>query len=468
MPQGFDHDSEVVIGKKYILGIGINAYLNKEWPKLGNAVKDMDDVIRLLTNRYQFDGISKLTDSDATRDNIENELYRFTDETVLGPDDSLLIYYSGHGYLDNNQRGYWVPVGAKKGMIASYLPNSRILEIISDMKARHVLLISDSCYSGSLFTQNRSESKDDLLAHEYEKRKSRWAFCSGRSDEEVSDGTNGNSPFAQALISELNANSTGRINLGRIADRVARYTFNNSKQLPAFGPLQNTGDFGGQFVFTLKGFVPSPEENIPTQPTPNPTATRGGGGTDTPTHTGTLTIDPASISSRKELADAIKKLLADDQTGEAIKLIIAYEDAGLSKVRDTAILLSGRWKALEREDQEGTIDNRELQAGKNKLRGNVLTLVDSIHKPTGVSEMDALKSELRTDIARAKTSDAIKKLLNLTIPEMTEDTRTVVYGISSEWEKYKKDELRGVLDSRDAEKTRNVINFKLLDIISSL
>ena len=88
---------------------------------------------------------------------------------------------------------------------------------------------------------------------EYEKRISRWAFCSGRHNEVVSDGPpNGNSPFASAIINELRINTAEKLNFVRLADKVTEITRANYPQMPDANPIQDAGHGGGQFVFSLK------------------------------------------------------------------------------------------------------------------------------------------------------------------------------------------------------------------------
>jgi hypothetical protein len=468
---GFDeteetNDSPTVIGKSFMLGIGINQYHNPEWPRLNNAVNDIKKVAALLQKRYRFDEITLLKDNEVTRDSMEEALYRYTDEAVLGPNDSLLIYYSGHGFRDKNDKGFWVPVDAKKGRIASYLPNSIILDHISSMKARHVLLVSDSCYSGTLFSQNRNGRNIEHVATELEKYKSRWAICSGREDQKVSDGDNGVSPFTEALLQELEVNSLGKVNISRIAERVMDITGGGNDQLPQAGPIK--GDLGGQFVFTLKNYDPQKEPK-PTETEERPGPTRSHREPepqdDEPVIPPTPPAPPQP-TTRKELYDAIQQLLVQQFTLESIQLILDYNDPGLARVRETAVLLSGRWNALQREDRQGTIDNKEFSTGKNKITQSVQELAKDIYKPSTVSELTLLQNTLRTHIGMARTDEAIKTMRNLTIPEWTDDMRLMLNAISSEWETLKREEILGIAD--DASKRRNKVTVNLLSLIDRL
>mgnify|MGYP001364266625 FL=1 len=69
----------------------------------------------------------------------------------LKENDNLLIYYAGHGELDKSEnRGYWLPVNASTKSRAEWISNQRIVDRVKATKAKHVLLMVDSCFSGSL------------------------------------------------------------------------------------------------------------------------------------------------------------------------------------------------------------------------------------------------------------------------------------------------------------------------------
>ena len=243
-------------GKKHILGIGINDY--RHWSKLRNAINDLDKVVEILTERYDFDAqhITLFTEEKATRRNIVNILHQFTNPSVLGEDDSLLIYFSGHGFLDDNEEGYWVPVDSEKDDIDSFIPNLTIQSKIKNMKCRHVLLISDSCFSGSLMAKGeRLASIETLVADELEVKKSRWIITSGGRDETVSDGSGKNSPFAEAIISELKHNTKQHFIADELAMRVRNITRGNATQMPQVEKMFQAGDLGGRFIFYLKTLI---------------------------------------------------------------------------------------------------------------------------------------------------------------------------------------------------------------------
>jgi hypothetical protein len=232
---------------QWFFGIGIDRY--REFPQLANAVKDVEDVIALLTAEYGLDAehTIRLHNEDANEENIIDVFDRLPG--MVGENDSLLIYYSGHGHFNPQiEMGFWIPSDARRGKTSRYVRNSTIRDYLKAIKSRHTLLISDACFSGSLFVQGASRSSAAL--HELESIPSRWAICSGRHDEEVADGKpGGNSPFTASILDVLRTNRNESLNVAKLADRVIEQTRSNYEQLPEGSPLHGVGHKGGQFVF---------------------------------------------------------------------------------------------------------------------------------------------------------------------------------------------------------------------------
>jgi len=229
--------------KNYLIAVGINEY--KYWPRLSNAVADLDTLVTTLITKYQFDSINStfLTDSLATKKNIINTLRKHIE--LISPNDNLLIYFSGHGYFDELlNEGYWVPNEAEKDQVADYISNTDILNLIQNINSQHTFLVADACFSGSLFSASSRGYVENV-----EKYKSRWGLASGRL-EAVSDGTEGeNSPFNRSLVTYLNATDAEKITVSELVQYVKRDVSNKSDQTPIGNPLRSIGDEGGEFVF---------------------------------------------------------------------------------------------------------------------------------------------------------------------------------------------------------------------------
>ncbi|WP_250630292.1 caspase family protein [Rhodoflexus caldus] len=96
-------------GKNYLFVVGVNKYVH--FRQLTNAVKDARDLIDVLTANYHFEpeNIVTLFDEAATRKNIFDKFEYFANKLEKG--DNLVIYFSGHGYLNTRTNiGYWIPL----------------------------------------------------------------------------------------------------------------------------------------------------------------------------------------------------------------------------------------------------------------------------------------------------------------------------------------------------------------------
>jgi len=243
-------------GSNRALIIGNNEYLDpqKVWVPLKTAVSDASTLAELLKTEYQFTDITLL--KNATRKQIFRAIAELTDKA--NAHDSVLVYYAGHGWRnEKTKEAYWIPVDAEGEDDSTYISNVRIkekLSIIAD-KAAHTLLISDSCFSGSLLDSrgNHSQVKNDNSLDYFQKvaiRKSVQILAAG-GKEFVDDNyrNSSHSPFTYFLINELRLNSDPYLTLGSLAMNIEQLVANNSLQTPQSGAFRQAGDEGGQFIF---------------------------------------------------------------------------------------------------------------------------------------------------------------------------------------------------------------------------
>ena len=171
--------------------------------------------------------------------------------------DNVLIYYAGHGFLDDEtNKGFWVPVDADGDDHTTFLRNSTIRDEVSSIASRvqHTLLISDSCFSGSLLrTASRGISEADYTEKYFEKvsnKKSVQIMAAG-GFEYVDDDyrESGHSPFTYFLINELKTNNSPMFTVSQLSGNVERAVANNVDQVPESGVLQGAGDELGEFIF---------------------------------------------------------------------------------------------------------------------------------------------------------------------------------------------------------------------------
>jgi hypothetical protein len=251
--------SELIPGY-HALVIGINQYANfgtKGWSDLQTARNDARQIADQLNTEYGFD-VRLLVDEAATRDTILQELDAIA---TSYPDDAILIYYAGHGYYKEDVgQGYWIPSDARKntedGTLAKqdWIWNSTIQEILNSTKSKHVLMIADSCFSGSLF---RGAADEELMAREgqwYRRaiaKDSRYLITSGDMEPVMDGGGGGHSVFARTMLDYLR-NAEALFSASDLAQSVREQVSTQTGQLVRMGHLPASSHAGGEFVFLRK------------------------------------------------------------------------------------------------------------------------------------------------------------------------------------------------------------------------
>ena len=239
-------------GAYWALLIGIDEYAQAS--NLESAVKDVQAVRAVLETRYGFhpSRIKQLLNAEATRAAIVDTLYRLKREVREA--DSLFIYYAGHGqYEQEGDHGWWVPADADPTRPSSFIDNEIVLQYLKGMQAKHVYLVADSCFSGSLFGTRALPPITARWYAELYKARSRWGLTSGATEPVADSGKAGHSPFAYFLLKVLRENAQPYLVPSEIAAYVAPRVANNTEQRPLSEPLRRSGDEGGQFVFRLTG-----------------------------------------------------------------------------------------------------------------------------------------------------------------------------------------------------------------------
>lgn len=245
---------DVDFGNYHALVIGNSQY--RHLPKLNSTIADADAMESLLSTRYGFK-VTKLI--DATRYDILSALN--TLRGGLTEDDNLLIYYAGHGELDQvNNRGHWLPIDAEETSTANWISNVAITDILNAMSVRKVLVVADSCYSGAMtrstlarLDAGRSpEAWENWLKLVAEKR-SRLSFSSGGLAPVLDGGGGKHSIFAKALLDALENNRNvieGRQLHAQVAQAVS-YAAQAAQfeQAPQYAPIRFAGHESGDFLF---------------------------------------------------------------------------------------------------------------------------------------------------------------------------------------------------------------------------
>jgi formylglycine-generating enzyme required for sulfatase activity len=249
--------------KSYALVIGIDAY-SGGWPALHAAVKDAKRMSAAL--RAQGFTVTEMFDQQATSSAIINKLREVGGST--DKNGRFVFYFAGHGHSqpaawdESTEEGFLVPVDATRASNADYISMTQLKsEFLNYVRAKHVLLILDSCFSGSLLQRGAIDTGPvaDLLS-----KRGIYGITAGLADQPAVDGL-----FTSVLIEGLNGNADadgdGFVSfheLGLYVERNVRAR--NSRQTPDFGVMYGAG----QFVFLRPGPPPPPAAMSGAQATP--------------------------------------------------------------------------------------------------------------------------------------------------------------------------------------------------------
>ena len=241
--------------KYYALIIGNNDY--EYWDDLTSPINDVTAIAKILKDKYKFEIRNEFLLKNANRNTIEEAFFKMNE--ILTEEDYLLIYYAGHGQKNPSiQKAYWIPTNAKESFDENWISTSFVTEMIGTFKARHVLLMVDSCFSGILkgdddtISDIEGDSKDPVVLRKWLNRKARLYISSG-SNEPVLDtsGDGTHSLFAKKFLDILENNNDNIISRD-VYGGIDRFVQARASQRPKYKIIKETGDNEGMFIFSVR------------------------------------------------------------------------------------------------------------------------------------------------------------------------------------------------------------------------
>jgi hypothetical protein len=241
----------------YALIIGNSNYTNG-WDLIPGAIRDVNEIAKVLEKQ----GFKVTLKTDLNRNGFSKVINEFSLNYGKAEGNRLLFYFAGHGYtqklVTGEQLGYLVMANAplpEKDLIGFSLSSVDMQSIVTQAKiirARHVLFMFDSCFSGSII--NMRERVFPKSISDKVKYPVRQFITAGRANEPVPD----QSVFKQAFLDLLEGRDEEPIpddyitgeELGLyLKVKVPKY---NPNQHPQYGKIRDPRLDKGDFVFVLK------------------------------------------------------------------------------------------------------------------------------------------------------------------------------------------------------------------------
>lgn len=238
------------LGDYYALVIGNDNYSDLD--NLATAINDATEIGNVLKNKYNYK-VKLLKNAD--RYTMLNALSEYSNK--LGKYDNLMVYYAGHGLIDKNTKeGYWIPTDASKSDKSTWIPNKAISDFMASMKAKHVMVVADSCYSGTLSGSAISPLPDNVENEDIlftSRVKARTVLTSGGLQPILDSGGNGHSIFASAFLDTLKENDgvmEGYRLYKAMSQQVSlRSSLAGLKQIPEYSAVKHAGHEGSEYYF---------------------------------------------------------------------------------------------------------------------------------------------------------------------------------------------------------------------------
>ena len=344
----------------YALVIGVSNY--QKWPKIPFAIQDAGEI----AERLEHLGFKTKLVLDPTHREMLTALTEMV--YVLGRDENrgLLLYYAGHGetetLADKSKMGYIIPKDCPllkddpMGFVTHAISMREIESISLRIRSKHVLMLFDSCFSGSLFALVRAiphdiTEKSTLPVRQY--------ITAGTEDEEVPDRSIFKRCFLIGLEGDADLTGDGYITgseLGMyLSDKVVNYT--NRQQHPQYGKINNPDLDRGDFIF-----VPLKRQER------------------------RVTSDKDAVAEKSAVAEELKLLReerkrTEDTLAELKKLLQEREQAGKTAASDQKEKLEMETKL--KEAQKDIKVTEEVMASRIKeLEGKLSSAEDRARKET--------------------------------------------------------------------------------------
>ncbi|MES2828452.1 MAG: caspase family protein [Bacteroidota bacterium] len=235
------------VAKNYCLLIASQNYSDRSIPTLANPIADAVKLKLILKSNYNYPEENIISLFNPTNNDIKRKLLELGN--TIQPEDNLVIFYAGHGiWVEKEKKGYWLMTDAQYKDINTWLPNKVVLDLVAKLPSRHTLLITDACFSGSVFKTRGISDKAPTAIKELDNKITRVAITSG-NDTEVPD----ESIFMKYLIKALSQNKEQYLTAQKMfINQIIEAVMAESKTEPRYGTLELAGHVGGDFIFSRK------------------------------------------------------------------------------------------------------------------------------------------------------------------------------------------------------------------------
>jgi len=246
------------VGNLYALVVGVSNYRHPTITQLKVSDKDARDVAQFLRTQNQlFKGVDVklLTNEQATKAAVEENLHYWLRRA--GKDDTVLLFFSGHGADDPYfpDKFYFVVHDSDPKNLQGTAVNMAGLEFLKALDSKRIVLIADTCHAGGYSMQGtkRVEPSLERFLSQFKESQGHIIITSCKPNELSMEKPGlDNSVFTHYMLEGLRGkadiNGDGVVTLKESYEYVYERAKNatNGIQHPQF-----EGRFSGQFPISL-------------------------------------------------------------------------------------------------------------------------------------------------------------------------------------------------------------------------
>ena len=220
-------------GTNWAVVIGVNSYLDPNIPDLRYCVPDASLVAKTLADKcgYEEKRILLITDDEEKGHlrplgiNLRKQLPAWLKRAE--ENDTILMFFSGHGFLDDRGQGFLAPTDCdKENLGLSSLRTDDLRDMLGQCKATRKVLILDCCHAGSLKGAKTIGSSGEELGRAFRNASGLFTLASCRASEQSHEWqAKGQGLFTYFLVEGLQGGADFDRNDVVDADELYRFAY---------------------------------------------------------------------------------------------------------------------------------------------------------------------------------------------------------------------------------------------------
>ncbi|MBN2271405.1 MAG: caspase family protein [Sedimentisphaerales bacterium] len=252
---------------RYALVIGAGQYEDERVPALPAGHNDARELYKVLVDpqvgMFPAKNVTLLVDKDVTRIKVVDALDSLARRA--GKEDLVVVFFSGHGAVDDVGRSYWVMYNTRiDSLRASAFSETEISELLSSIRTTRLVTVIDACYSASTAEVSGSKSLADLQKiYPQFKGDGRVAITASKGDQlsviikEKDEPGYGHSAFTWHVIEGMKGDSDsdedGVVTVDELWGYVKDRTERTARRQGGNQQPQLKGQIGSKFLLAVDG-----------------------------------------------------------------------------------------------------------------------------------------------------------------------------------------------------------------------